>query len=664
MTSESSHFDLPPINPEDQAHNTVPGNMSSENEVTQGQFDAGLNEAGMDFQLPELNMDFRLPESDLDFLQSVRQHHPTGLTQVIDNPAHTSVVPIGDGFDSCNWTNFGGGDTTLPPIRTYKYPDPDVVEDLNPYPITQKLSPKYAQSSVELLQGPLGLGMPKRPLPQNLTINPKFLMFNLDEPIDLTSEGSPTAEDLALSPPLEPTSKFAYDPTLFTASGADEFEKTVVRRPGVSPLPQLILQVPPEFPPRTLEMNALKQTHIDGDDLELFGPLTPLHFDDEELTTSNPVGKTLGSSRPVIGTCIERYRPDPNKPWVKQAPVKGKSHRTTDILAFKPKEVYSPLPAAPTPWDCFNYTKDGELELTRRYTAMEITRFIFDRPSHVGELTLYIQRLPPDSARRYPHPFSSKCRFNECPAYNNTINQAQIRVAFSEAHPRPALDTPMVGEHDPMLNAGYVHLYCLEQLLDFPALCRSANVKVDRRVLPLEPRGINRMQLGTVEEQDCAQEFIDICSMNFTPAEYPRRLVFRELPYENTLLHKLVLHKLGNSHFLARRRNRLRKGDDADAASTLEKHLGNLKVEAEARLLTRLSMRKGGLQKRKRFDDSDDEDEQEAKSSRGPGKATKVSHDRPRRRGLQKRKRGTGPDDEDEQEAMTSRKAGKAAKRR
>ncbi len=224
---------------------------------------------------------------------------------------------------------------------------------------------------------------------------------------------------------------------------------------------------------------------------------------------------------------------------------------TKPNIGYVQNGAYKPLRRAPKAWGHFRYTKDGELEPSDLFTAKEINHYLFEHPLHQkaqskrkSKLVLRIHRNPPDSAKRFPTVHGShRCRFRDCPALNNTINQGQYAVIFDEL----TADNP---GHDPFLNAGWVHLYCLERFCNFPKICRSLNVQVEKRNFKHESskfnKGNNRMRLDKIRGVDTAVEsFIETCRQGGLPNGYPR-FDSRDRegqPYEGTLLHKMCLKK-------------------------------------------------------------------------------------------------------------------------
>ena len=290
-----------------------------------------------------------------------------------------------------------------------------------------------------------------------------------------------------------------------------------------------------------------------------------------------PIMPTEARPSTAVSILREKPRRDPVKPWVKDHAVKGLNGRAAMIANYKPEEYYTPLPRTPASWDVFEYTSEGELQPNRFYTVEEIEHYLFS-PHHRG-LIIWIQKNPSDSARRYPTKTSSRCRFKECFAIHKTINQGQYRVCFDEQTYRNA-------NTDPQHNAGYVHLYCLEKHLDFPAICAQLDVRAENRHLPNEPNGTNRMLMTSERERSAARKFIDRCKQSGPPPDYPSHQMPNR-PHEGTLTHLLASSKV-NSGYVNYMGNR--------AASTIPGHLGNLEIYAVERDKTR----RFGTQKQKK----------------------------------------------------------------
>jgi hypothetical protein len=197
-----------------------------------------------------------------------------------------------------------------------------------------------------------------------------------------------------------------------------------------------------------------------------------------------------------------------DKPWVRvNTTTKGKTSRTGKINHYDPDQLYSKVPhPLSSAWSTsqgkeFKYNQWHELT-QNDMTTSQLRDFIYEHPkTKTCKLTLFIQRSPADSKRRYPTSTLDKCRFKDCPmrTYGN-------KGSFLHGHYRVALDELSYsygkGEHnDPFLVAGYVHLYCLERFLDLPEICRLPHIRVeaDGRQIAKEPNGAFAPSLGGSE---------------------------------------------------------------------------------------------------------------------------------------------------------------------
>lgn len=135
----------------------------------------------------------------------------------------------------------------------------------------------------------------------------------------------------------------------------------------------------------------------------------------------------------------------------------------------------------------FHYNEHHELDSHMKFRSEQVLDYIQNHihfttyadilfgGTRSNALTIWIQNHPADSSARYPHKLSSKCRFESCPNPNNTINKGEYRVCFDE------WDWAGDDDKDPFHNAGYAHLFCLEEQIDFPWLCKVYNVRGDDR---------------------------------------------------------------------------------------------------------------------------------------------------------------------------------------
>jgi hypothetical protein len=259
------------------------------------------------------------------------------------------------------------------------------------------------------------------------------------------------------------------------------------------------------------------------------------------------------------------------------------STRTSKINNYTAQyeERPHPLGAWTSPsGNTFQYTDEGEFS-EKTYTAKQIEDFILNYPKGVegAKLTLWIQKCPTDSARRYETPSWSKCRFKDCPAnlyQTGTILHGHYRVAFDEKWYK-------YGENvDPFLTAGYAHLYCMERFLDFPRICRHANVEVDNRHLSREPRAKFAGSLNGQVEGAVAETFVDAAKQRKLHkvaqfAEYPEHKKFKHgepKPHTKTLTYAMC--KIKAEH---RPRAQLKQFADRNVKNThIIKNLGDLEM--------------------------------------------------------------------------------------
>ncbi|KAL8733130.1 MAG: hypothetical protein Q9166_002322 [cf. Caloplaca sp. 2 TL-2023] len=267
--------------------------------------------------------------------------------------------------------------------------------------------------------------------------------------------------------------------------------------------------------------------------------------------------------------------------------TRGLHSRTETILKYDGSKFYDPLPHRPADWSIFTYTSEGELEPGTLYTPEEIQHYLYDHPLHTlangssspknGGLRLWIQRNPPDSKRRYPDPQqSNRCRFTNCFATHNVINQGHLRVCFDElSH----LNNKYF-KTDPFHNAGYVHLNCLERHLDFPQLCRDLPVLVDNRKMSREPGGKNRMALIHPSSLQIASQFLYACETQESLPGYPKGA----RPHQGSLTESLMRDKV-RSELTLYQKQREERGELK--GSHIMVHLGDLEVEFRTRDRTR-----------------------------------------------------------------------------
>ncbi|KAF1984017.1 hypothetical protein K402DRAFT_456230 [Aulographum hederae CBS 113979] len=319
----------------------------------------------------------------------------------------------------------------------------------------------------------------------------------------------------------------------------------------------------------------------------------------------------------------ERPKIPANKPFVRvNNATEGKSTRSGKLNQYDPSRFYTkpcphPLetnnPTGDMSWTSiatgydFEYNKHGELA-EESYTRKQIRDFILNHPNtDEFKLRLWIQRVPADSARRYATHTSSTCRFRDCAArkygYNGTIQVGHFRVAFDERWHRYREDC------DPFKVAGYVHLYCMERFLDFPALCKASTVRSDVRVLQKEPKSTWFAALNP-KESLCADDFLSWCKRDKLDKKmpgYPNHANYgggAAKPHDKTLNYKI------NQVRQSTRSQKSKKVFEARGSqSSITVTMGDLEMHYSVKKTRKAQ----GLTKRKRDDgervvDSDDED--------------------------------------------------------
>lgn len=180
----------------------------------------------------------------------------------------------------------------------------------------------------------------------------------------------------------------------------------------------------------------------------------------------------------------------------------------------RPSRWYRPLSPPPTAWSppiptrkkprgrggaalpLFRYNAQGELPGNARFSSQELEAFV-SGPAGDGwapsrrdhKLTAWIQMSPAFDAHRYG-PEASICRWEGCPVKKNTVSKGQFRVALDESAGMSGRET------DPFHVAGYMHLYCFEEVFDLYGLLFDARlvVRPDTRTFPCEEK--NPMALG------------------------------------------------------------------------------------------------------------------------------------------------------------------------
>jgi hypothetical protein len=319
---------------------------------------------------------------------------------------------------------------------------------------------------------------------------------------------------------------------------------------------------------------------------------------ESESSTSSP---ELTPSKPAGPLSFQKYfdeKPEASSehPWGRiNASTRGLTSRTGKINHFKPEEVYQTIPhPLNREWTTrggkkFAYNQWGELQRASFGSNM-LKEFILQHPKTKDcKLTLYIQRSPADSMRRYPTKNGSACRFAECP-----MRKYGLHGKITHGHYRVALDdlSYKYGAkelNDPMIVPGYVHLYCLERFTDFPALCQLPHIRViaDSRTLSKEPNGKFHAALPGTDFK-IASSFIEACKRDtlrehpeFT--SYPVHQEYRDADNKRQVSPKH--HNMTLNHILQNSRNAERslKVRNEKRPSNVAVHLGDLEIYCQAR---------------------------------------------------------------------------------
>ncbi|KAF2456792.1 hypothetical protein BDY21DRAFT_372252 [Lineolata rhizophorae] len=387
---------------------------------------------------------------------------------------------------------------------------------------------------------------------------------------------------------------------------------------------QNTLQAPLAFPSGPDEQQGVIANS--SQDPTLLGIEPPFQEGSEMLTSSdfNQISAQLaiGHKPPSASVDATQLKYPLQKPrrssshwWVRiNNTTEGKTIRSGKINQYDPKRYYKECPQPHGNWHskyyAFRYNKFGELDKPM-YSARQIHEFLFEHPrTEKFRLRLWIQRAPADSARRYHTPQSSRCRFKCCPAHKytkGTILHGHLRVAFDERWHTYQKNA------DPFHCAGYVHLYCLERFLDFPAVCRHVDIKVDTRSFNTEPNHRFAAAFDNGPDLYLAETFLrtasrDLDAFKAKYPKYPDHADFErgaEKPYKETLCY-LITKARHDARGAGTRKQLERVG--GNKASTMAVHLGDLEVYCQARMEARKSKREA---KRKRQDGGEDDSDSE-----------------------------------------------------
>ncbi|KAG9239224.1 hypothetical protein BJ875DRAFT_366185 [Amylocarpus encephaloides] len=326
-------------------------------------------------------------------------------------------------------------------------------------------------------------------------------------------------------------------------------------------------------------------------------PVTPLQVLDRELPEFNEsLNERLGEA-----LAQERARPKREKP-----PQVGtvrttmgtlsKNLRPANIEAAKTaSSLYASCQFTPRSWGLdnysgnvqFEYNREGELTPGKRFSTEELMAYLYQHYLHQFKtlpdgtagfvssgLALWVQNSPADSKSRYPVPGKSdKCRWDNCPVKDGTIHKGFFRVALDEK-----ASWVNASDQDPFYNAGYLHLFCLEKMLDLPRLMQTIPgiLRPDTRRFR---EGTRKMMVTRdhPEMEDIVNDFVQNAQ---TWESYPG-IVHNGLNnstswYQHSLGYQLTEYHL---HHQAKRVGRVR---EQRGGNNIGNHMGNCDVFAGA----------------------------------------------------------------------------------
>jgi len=447
---------------------------------------------------------------------------------------------------------------------------------------------------------PLAVAVPvheqEKPYPPDglTTIAPAhFLIQQCNQtPVDVTQHIS----DDYLFSPVEPTGATAnapasYSPTSWHSSALQLQNNPAPVAPMMFPSPMHSSQLRPQNPSLASSLAGppslpFQRVHdfADGGSAE----------SSPALKSARPIGPIRVDKKKIYG---EKPKLSSEQPWIRvNACTKGDTSRSSKINHYKADDVYEQIPhPLGGEWSTrggkkFEYNKWGEL-LRYTFSFNMLKDFVYQHPKTEDcTLTLFIQRSPADSRRRYPTKDSPRCRFAEC-----TMREHKLSGNITHGHYRVALDElshkySNNERNDPMIVPGYVHLYCLERFLDFPALCQLPNVRVvadHRTTLFKEPNGKFQAALSG-NDYRIAHYFIEACKTGNLRShadfeEYPEHEEFRDANSKRQVRSKNHTKTLNYMLQQSRNTERSLRVRESTALTTLAVNGGDLDIYCKAK---------------------------------------------------------------------------------
>ncbi|CAK7271257.1 hypothetical protein SEPCBS57363_004525 [Sporothrix epigloea] len=212
------------------------------------------------------------------------------------------------------------------------------------------------------------------------------------------------------------------------------------------------------------------------------------------------------------------------------------------------------------------YDRTGELDFSLRFNRKALEAYIRGCAGHGIPLRLWIQNSATMHTDRFPNRVSPFCRARNCPVRKNTISRGMYQVCLDE-YPVETSN----GRYNPFYVAGYMHLFCLEEMISLAELMMFADVQADVREFPLEqrnPMSLNRDGVG----RTLLGAYKDWKSVHFDHFVQNGRPIPRSPRKSGDCLYKhLTLKKMDSQPTTRQKMRDQRNGID------ISKHRGNLR---------------------------------------------------------------------------------------
>ncbi|KJR86501.1 uncharacterized protein SPSK_02274 [Sporothrix schenckii 1099-18] len=298
---------------------------------------------------------------------------------------------------------------------------------------------------------------------------------------------------------------------------------------------------------------------------------------------------------PILTQCEPKANPPPPGARISHARDKNSENRIGQY------DWYDKFPRQPN-WAVgdgkdkvrIDYNKEGELKSNVKFDRKILEAYIRGCAEKGIPLRLWIQNKPTMHTDRCPTLTSAMCRASDCPETRNKIARGMYQVCFDE-HPTETSN----GRFDPFYVAGYMHLFCLEEMIPMAELMTFADVQPDVREFPLEQRnpmslhrdGTGRTLLGAYNEWK-SNHYDRFVLNNISISKATR-------PSSDRLYNFLTVKKMETQPITRQKMRERRNGFD------ISKHCGNLR---------KVAMHKASIKKKRKralsdsSEDSDDAD--------------------------------------------------------